>query len=131
MHAAFCGSQNAAFAHFLHAARVEHRLFCIKRQGQLADRAVVLLRPRAALLHDHQLIPRCHALLASKGSLPTPPLLPTVGIIWKLTFARAVDLHDALEVGPSLQPSVTVLEVPFPAQPTVLVAVFADDAITT
>ena len=66
----------------------------IKGQRQLADRAVVLLRPRAALLHQHQLVPRSLALLASPNALPPCSLLPIVGIIGQLALARPADLHD-------------------------------------
>ena len=64
------------------------------------SRAVVLLRPRATLLHQLQLVPRGHALLASAYALSTCPLHPAVRVIGKLSPASATDLHDVLESSP-------------------------------
>ncbi|EJK55110.1 hypothetical protein THAOC_25189, partial [Thalassiosira oceanica] len=72
---------------------------------QLADRAVVPLRPRAALRHQHQLVTRGDALLASPDALPQSPLLHAVRAVRQLALAgaadqrfqaRSGDLHDSI-----------------------------------
>ena len=93
-HAAFPCCQNTAIAHQRHAARLERSLLWIEWQRQLADRAFVLLGPLAAPLHEHQLIPRGDALLASPDALPPPSLLRTVCAIRQLALASPADFHD-------------------------------------
>ena len=92
-HAAFPCCQNTAIAHQRHAARLERSLLWIEWQRQLADRAFVLLGPLAAPLHEHQLIPNGHALLASSDALSSSPLFLAVCALWQLTFAGAADQH--------------------------------------
>ncbi|EJK71169.1 hypothetical protein THAOC_07417 [Thalassiosira oceanica] len=93
-HAALDGCEGAAIAHFLHTARSARELLAIKRQRQLADRTVVLLRSRAALLHQHQLVPGVDALLASPYALPPRPLLHAERAVRQLPHAGATDFHD-------------------------------------
>ena len=89
--ATLAGCQDAAIAHQRHAADIEGSLISLDGQRQIADWTLVLLRPRAALLHEHQLIPRIHALLTSPGALPASPLFLAVCAIRPIAFARPAD----------------------------------------
>ena len=91
--AALLSCQDAASAHSLHATGLEHRMMPIGRQRQRTDGTIVLLRPRAPLLHQHQLIPRGHALPAPPIALPHSSLILAVRIFGQLAFARAADQH--------------------------------------
>jgi len=64
-----------------------------KWQRQVADGTVVVLRPLAALLHQHQLIPHSDALLASPDALSQSSLFLTVRILGQLALAGSADLH--------------------------------------
>ena len=64
-----------------------------KRQRRVADGAVVLLRSRATVLHQHKPVPCSDALLPSPYALPAPPLFLAVCAVRQLAFARATDHH--------------------------------------
>ena len=66
----------------------------IEWQRQLTDRAVVLLGPREALLHEHQLITRGHALQASPAAPSPSPLSNAVCALRQLALASPADFHD-------------------------------------
>ena len=74
----------------------------IEWQRQLADRTVVLLRPRRAHLHENQLIPRGNALHASPDALPASPLFREVRALGQLSFASAAD-HRRLNARSDVQ----------------------------
>ena len=64
-------------------AHLDHRLLPVQWQRQVADGTFVLLSPRAAFLHQHQLISRGDALLASPyaalSQCPLPLLYESSG----------------------------------------------------